>query len=76
MIDIKAIARRIAESMTESQRIDLIASLYEIYIRAIQPIDYTKQQCVPSPDWMHEQCSTSPKHTNNHDHFRPGKDNS
>lgn len=56
MPDIPTIARRIAESMTEAQRIDLIASLYEIYIRAIQPIDYTKQQCAPSPECMHQQC--------------------
>ena len=56
MADIPALARAFAESMTEAQRIDLIASLYEIYIRAIQPIDYTKQQCAPAPDWMHQQC--------------------
>ena len=56
MTDIPALARAFAESMTEAQRIDLIAQLYEIYIRAIQPIDYTKQQCAPAPDWMHEQC--------------------
>ena len=56
MTDIPAIARAFAESMTEAQRIDLIAQLYEIYIRAIRPIDYTKQQCAPAPDWMHEQC--------------------
>jgi hypothetical protein len=56
MTDIPALARAFAESMTEAQRIDLIASLYEIYIRAIQPIDHTKQQCSPSPDWTHQQC--------------------
>lgn len=56
MTDIPTIARRIAESMTEAQRIDLIALLYEIHLRASQPIDYTKQQCVPVPDWMHQQC--------------------
>ena len=56
MPDIPAIARAFAESMTEAQRIDLIASLYEIYIRTIQPIDHTKQQCAPTPDWMHQQC--------------------
>ena len=56
MTDIPTVARRIAESMTEAQRIDLIAQLCEIYIRAIQPIDYTKQQCAPAPDWMHQQC--------------------
>lgn len=56
MTDIPTIARAFAESMTEAQRIDLIAQLYEIYIRAIQPIDHTKQQCASAPDWMHEQC--------------------
>lgn len=56
MTDIPALARAFAESMTEAQRIDLIAQLYEIYIRASRPIDYTKQQCAPAPDWMHQQC--------------------
>lgn len=56
MTDIPALARAFAESMTEAQRIDLIAQFYEIYIRAIQPIDHTKQQCSPAPDWMHQQC--------------------
>lgn len=56
MTDIHALARTIAESMTEAQRIDLIAQLYELYIRAIQPIDHAKQQCSLVPDWMHLQC--------------------
>lgn len=56
MPDIPALARSIAERMTEAQRIDLIAQLYAIHLRAAQPIDYTKQQCAPSPDWMFEQC--------------------
>lgn len=56
MTDSPALARRIAESMTEAQRIDLIAQLYEIHLRASQPVDYTQQQCAPAPDWMHQQC--------------------
>ena len=56
MHDIPTIARRIAESMTEAQRIDFIAQLYELQLRICQPIDYTQQQCVPSPDWMYQQC--------------------
>jgi len=55
-INIKQTARNIAERMTEEQRIDLIAQIYEIHLRALQPVDYTKQQCAPVPDWMFEQC--------------------
>ena len=55
-INIKQTARNIAERMTEEQRIDLIAQIYEIHLRAVRPVDYTQQQCAPVPDWMLEQC--------------------
>ena len=54
--DLKQTARNIAERMTEEQRIDLIAQIYEIHLRALQPVDFRKQQCVPVPDWTYAQC--------------------
>lgn len=56
MTDIPALARSVVERMTEAQRIDLLTQIYEIHLRAMQPIDYTQQQCVPVPDWMLQQC--------------------